>query len=375
MFSRVGRIQVFDAGSESAIGLGRWYAKSLYFNTFVCSGWIQGAHKDQFAELSVKRDLITTERKRKSEIGTWMSFDRVVVEEGTHVSRRAVASAKSYCRKCIELTVLTVQSGVGRVWAKWHNMGQRLSFYYVVESEMHEFEQAWSKYQVETGSGQALEDVKQQGEDVLQHPPRPLALTDQPAAAAAAAAAPEPVAAARAKRAQTAAPAPEPPAVPTKRPREESTVALVEKRSKSGSGSDGSGDGKLELAKLLSDSSKIKLRFSASRSACDSLLSTVETVRAWAYAKTNIGPLLAAKAALIEEYERRPFAAMFFATQSNMVRKRAKDVASLTVDLTGLQALVPLCDKLDTEIDILQQMHDARMKAMNSNSKAAKSAR
>ena len=304
-----------------------------------------------------------------------MSFDRVVVEEGTHVSRRAVASAKSYCRKCIELTVCTVQNGVGRVWAKWHNMGQRLSFYYVVESEMHEFEQAWSKYQVENGSGQALEDVKQQGEDLLQHPPlkqsRPLALTDQPAAAAA----PAPVAAARAKRARAAAPAPEPPAVPTKRAREESTLALVEKRPKSGSGSDGSGDGKLEVAKLLSESSKIKLRFSASRSACDSLLSTVETVRVWGYAKNNLGDLLAAKAAIIEEYERQPFAAMFFATQSNMVRKRAKDVAQVTVDLTGLQTLIPLCDKLDTEIDILQQMHDARVKVMTCNSKGAKNAR
>jgi hypothetical protein len=183
---------------------------------------------------------------------------------------------------------------------------------------------------------------------------------------------------ARAAKATSSATFAPPPVVSAKRARREQPQAATADRSTrpGNSSSDNSGDGKADLAKLLSESSKIKLRFSATRSASDSLLATVQTVRAWEYAQKNLGDLIKAKAALSEEYQRQPFAAVFFSTQSNLVKKRSKDAAQLTVDLTGLQTLLPLCDALDTEIDILQQMHDARMKVMSaSQSKSAKGAR
>eukprot|EP00959_Pyramimonas_sp_CCMP1952_P350857 7350914-Pyramimonas_sp.AAC.1 len=96
--------------------------------------------KEKYQEYKEGRKHSEVHRNMERSVGKYKNFDQIVKEEGGRKSAAALQGAIRYCLKCIKM---------GGKWIKYKSMQERLTFLYVDEEYIDEFEESFERYQIE----------------------------------------------------------------------------------------------------------------------------------------------------------------------------------------------------------------------------------
>ena len=257
-----------------------------------------------------------TYKSVSADVGTYMSFSRIVTEEGGRHDQQAIAAACRYVGKCVQL---------GRPWVLLNSMTERVDYLYVRKTHTHIMEESWTKYQ--------------------EHMPAVPAL-------AAEVAAPE------------ALPCPSLPKTKGK------AVAKGKAAAKKCADSTGSKaeetepspkKATTELTAALRLAQRLKTRISTANASCSALQVSIQHEQAWSWAKQDafLQPLVTAQMALNEAL-RTTFYGDLSLQDTGYLKKHYNDTELYAAVCQFNTAMPQLLSSLETQTKNLMAMHKAR---------------